>query len=220
LLIFYEMSKLSARVLVLNRFWQVVNICTVKRAFSLLFQDSARAVVLDGGGFQTFDFQGWINYSQNNFYSTKEAKEKKEWIRTVKYSLRIPWIILLVHYEGYPRLKVSLTRRNVYKRDNFTCQYCGKKFQPKYLNIDHVIPKHRGGKTTWDNVVCSCIWCNLKKGGKTLEEAGMRLLKKPSAPVKFPIHQEDLIKFFHPSWKHFIDLSYWKVKVGEEDASL
>ncbi|MCD6219393.1 HNH endonuclease [Candidatus Calescamantes bacterium] len=205
------MDKLSSKVLVLNRYWQVVNISTARRAFCLLFVGSAKAVVENEDGFQTLSFTEWVDYSLHN-------TDGEDTVSTVRWVLRIPRVIILCHYTGYPSLTIKLTRKNVYKRDNYTCQYCGRKFPPEFLNIDHVIPRYRGGKTTWENVVCSCLWCNLKKGGKTLKEAGMKLLREPRVPLRLLIHQEEVVKFAHPSWKHFIDVSKWKVKVGEEDA--
>ncbi len=204
------MDKLGKKVLVLNKYWQAINLSTARRAFCLLFVGSAKAIVESKEGFRTLDFREWVEYSLSN-------PDGKDSVKTVKWVIRIPPIILLSHYTGYPLLSVKLTRKNVYKRDNYTCQYCGKKFPPEYLNIDHVIPRHRGGKTTWENVVCSCLWCNLKKGGKTLEESGMKLLRKPRAPQCLLIHQEEVRKFAHPSWRHFVDFSEWKVKVGEEN---
>ncbi|NOZ63382.1 MAG: HNH endonuclease [Caldiserica bacterium] len=205
------MGKLASRVLVLNRYWQVVNISTARRAFCLLFVGAAKAVINNGEGFKTLGFEEWVDYSLRNL-------DGEDTVATVRWILRIPRVIILSHYAGYPSLTVRLTRKNVYKRDNYTCQYCGKKFSPEFLNIDHIIPRYRGGKTTWENVVCSCLWCNLKKGGKTLKEAGMKLLKKPRAPLRLSIHQDEVVEFAHPSWKYFIDVSQWKVKVGEEDA--
>ncbi len=205
------MDKLQSKVLVLNRYWQVINISTVRRALTLLFVGSAQAVQVDGGEFQTLDFPSWLDYS-----SRVDGDEEK--IGTVRWRIAIPRIIILPHYEGYPSLALKLTRKNVYKRDNYTCQYCGKKYPPEYLNIDHVLPRHRGGRTTWENVVCSCIWCNFKKGGKTLEEAGMKLLKKPRIPYRLPFQKDDFLSQAHPSWRFFIDFSLWKVKVGEDDA--
>ncbi|HEX68310.1 MAG TPA: HNH endonuclease [bacterium] len=205
------MGKLEEKVLVLNRYWQVVNVSTVRRALCLLFVGSAQAVWVDKGNFQTFNFEEWVKFSL-------EHSDGEERIGTVKWKLLIPRIIILSHYDGFPSLSIKLTKKNVYKRDNYTCQYCGKRYPPEYLNIDHVIPRHRGGKTTWDNVVCSCIWCNLKKGGKTLEEAGMKLLKEPRPPFRLPFQKDDVIKEAHPSWKYFIDFTHWKVMVGEEDA--
>lgn len=110
--------------------------------------------------------------------------------------------------------EVKFTRHNVFERDGYFCQYCGEKYDTAYLNLDHVIPKERGGKTTWENVVCSCIRCNSKKGNRTPQEAGMKLLKKPKKPKwrplfisgKFPIDE---------SWERFLDINRWEVNITE-----
>src|SRR5438046_438837 len=96
-----------------------------------------------------------------------------------------------------------------------TCQYCGDVFERNDLNLDHVIPRDRGGPTTWENIVCSCISCNTKKANRTPQEAGMRLIRKPKRPKWRPFVQINLGLHYHDSWKHFLDLAYWNVELGE-----
>jgi len=162
-------------VLVLNSLWQVVDICSVKRALCLVYLKHAQVVLKEGGSFYTFGFEDWKDFSQNSF-------DDKQIIRTITYKLKIPRIILLLIYDRMPPRKVKFTRKNIYKRDGNRCQYCGKKFKQEDLNLDHVIPVSRGGKDNWYNVVCSCVSCNLRKGNKTLAEAGMSLIRKPTRP--------------------------------------
>ena len=141
-------------VLVLNATYEPLNVVSVRRAIILLLKDKAEIL-----------------------------EAANQYIRSEILSLPVPLVIRLVYYVRVPRrLNIPLTRRTVMIRDNYTCQYCGARPSKANLTIDHVIPKVRGGKTTWDNVVCACKACNLRKGSRTPEEAGMRLLSKPGRP--------------------------------------
>ena len=176
-------TALTQHVLVLNRLWQAVNVCTARRALTLLFQGHAQ-VVLDGddGSFR----------------------------------IRVPRIILLLIYDRLPKKEVKFTRHNIFERDKNTCQYCGRVCDRKDLNLDHVIPRDRGGPTTWENIVCSCIECNTQKANRTPQEAGLHLIRKPKRPKWRPFVQINFSLHRHDSWKHFIDLAYWNVELGEE----
>lgn len=167
---------LTKRVLVLNRLWQPVNIVGVKRAFSLLMQEHAK-VINTGADFQVFSGGEWIAYSLEN-----PPENENEAIHTVKLQLRIPHVLLLNDYAHVPAKEVKFNRQNVFDRDDFTCQYCGKKSHESGLNLDHVIPRDRGGKTSWENIVTSCISCNTKKANRLPHQAGMHLKKKPNQP--------------------------------------
>lgn len=144
---------LSENVLVLNSTYEAVNICTVKRAVILIYKGIATSLEV-----------------------TNRA------IHSPTTSFRVPSVIKLSRYIKVPHKKVVLSRKNVLIRDKYTCQYCGKKFPPSELTIDHIIPKSKGGHTRWDNVVTCCKRCNNRKGMRTPWEAGMTLVKKPSAP--------------------------------------
>ncbi len=202
-------SFLSQHVLVLNRLWQAVNVCTVRRALALLFEGHAQ-VVLDGadGSFRTFSFSEWRHFSQQ--------QPGHESINTVAFRIRVPRVILLLLFDRVPRKEVTFTRHNIFERDKNTCQYCGRVFDRKDLNLDHVIPRDRGGPTTWENIVCSCIVCNTRKANCTPQEAGMHLIRKPKKPKWRPFVQINLDLPYHDSWKHFLDLAYWNVELGEE----
>jgi 5-methylcytosine-specific restriction endonuclease McrA len=202
-------ALLEQPVLVLNRLWQAINICTVRRALVLLVQGRA-AVVLQNpdGSYQTLNFNEWRDLSR--------LGPSDECIHTISFRIRIPKIILLLMYERFPRKEVKFTRQNIFERDRNTCQYCGRAFPREELNLDHVIPKHRGGQTTWENVVCSCIECNAKKGNRTPEEAGMKLIRKPRRPKWRPFIQFSLHTPTPESWKQFIDYAYWNVELGDE----
>jgi 5-methylcytosine-specific restriction endonuclease McrA len=203
------MSHLNQHVLVLNRLWQAVNICTAKRALTLLFEGRAQ-VVMDGadGSFQTLDFNAWQDLS--------EREPHPESIRTISFRIRVPRVILLMLFDRQPKKEVKFTRHNIFERDKNLCQYCGSTFERKDLNLDHVIPRDRGGPTTWENIVCSCVLCNTRKGNRTPSEAGMNLIRKPRRPKWRPFVQLNVGFPHHDSWKHFVDLAYWNVELGEE----
>ena len=141
-------------VLVLNATYEPLNVVSVRRAIVLLLKDKAEVL---------------------------EATERR--IRAATLSFPVPLVIRLVYYVRVPRkLDVPLTRRTILLRDNYTCQYCGTQPTKANLTIDHVLPKVRGGKTTWENVVCACKRCNLRKGSKTPREANMPLRSGPERP--------------------------------------
>jgi 5-methylcytosine-specific restriction endonuclease McrA len=200
-------SFLTQQVLVLNRLWQAVNVCSARRALSLLFEGHAEAVLgMNDGSFQTFDFNEWRDLSQQEAHP--------ECIHTVSLRIRIPKVILLLFFDRLPKKEVKFTRHNIFERDRNTCQYCGRIFDRKDLNLDHVIPRDRGGPTTWENIVCSCVPCNTHKANRTPTEAGMHLIRKPKRPKWRPFIQVNLNLSCHDSWKHFLDLAYWNVELG------
>ena len=121
-------------------------------------------------------------------------------------------------YDRMPKKEVKFTRHNIFERDQNTCQYCGQVFDRSELNLDHVTPRDRGGPTTWENIVCSCIACNTRKSNRTPNEAGMNLVRKPKRPKWRPFVQINFTLHRHDSWKHFVDLAYWNVELGEDVA--
>ena len=202
-------SFLCQQVLVLNRLWQAVNICTARRALTLLFQGHAQVVMGDNdGAFQTFNFSEWHDLSQ--------AQPHPESIHTVSFKIRVPRVIMLLVFDRLPKKEVKFTRHNIFERDKNTCQYCGGVFERKDLNLDPVIPRDRGGPTTWENIVCSCVQCNTRKANCTPREAGMQLIRKPRRPKWRPFVQFNFGVELHDDWKHFIDLAYWNVELGED----
>ena len=202
---------MEKHVLVLNRLWQAVNVCTVERALSLLFIGHAAVVHQDAdNNFNTFSFSEWRHFTDAAGYAEADA------VRTISVRIRIPRIILLLFFDRMPSKEVKFTRQNVFERDKNTCQYCGGKFERKDLNIDHVVPRQHGGLTTWTNVVCSCIDCNSRKANRTPEEAGMRLVRRPKKPRWRPFLEIQFARSHDHSWRHFLDLAYWNVELGEE----
>jgi len=197
---------LDTGVLVLNRVYQPVHITSVRRAFALLYQGAARAI---DEAFQLFDFESWAALS---------AAAHEDAIRTVDRRIRIPRVIVLVAYEHLPKTRVRFSRFNIYARDDNTCQYCGRRHRRAELNLDHVVPRSRGGSTSWDNVVCSCIPCNLRKGGRTPDEAGMRLLRAPVRPRWTPTFRNAARRAFYREWRPFLtlaDAAYWNAELIE-----
>jgi 5-methylcytosine-specific restriction endonuclease McrA len=202
-------SFLNQHVLVLNRLWQAVNICSVRRALTLLFEGHAQVVLNRADGvFQTYNFTEWRCFSQE--------EPHPDTVHTVSFKIRIPRVILLVMFDRLPKKEVKFTRHNIFERDQNTCQYCGVVFDRKDLNLDHVVPRDRGGPTTWENIVCSCIPCNTRKANRTPYEAGIHLIRKPKRPKWRPFVQVNLGTSHHESWKHFLDLAYWNVELGED----
>jgi 5-methylcytosine-specific restriction endonuclease McrA len=197
---------LDTGVLVLNRVYQPVHVTSVRRAFSLLYQGLAKAIDAE---FRTFDFVSW---------SALSAAEHDDAIGTVDRRIRVPRVIVLLAYEHMPKNRVRFSRFNIYARDDNTCQYCGRRFHRADLNLDHVVPRSRGGMTNWENVVCSCVSCNLRKGGRTPEEAGMRLLKRPTRPRWTPMFRSATRRAFYQEWMPFLSLAeaaYWNAELLE-----
>ena len=195
---------LDTGVLVLNRVYQPVHVTSVRRAFTLLYQGAARAI---DEQFQLFDFESW---------SALAAAAHEEVIGTVDRRIRIPRVIVLLVYDRLPRARVRFSRFNIYARDDNTCQYCGRRFRRSDLNLDHVVPRSRGGNTSWENVVCSCVACNLRKGGRTPDEAGMGLLRAPVRPRWTPMFRTAARRALYRQWRPFLslaDAAYWNAEL-------
>ena len=201
---------LCDQVLVLNRLWQAVNVCSVRRALTLLFEGNAQVVFgIGDGDYRTLDFQQWRDLSRT-------SPDTEGSVGTVSFRIRVPRVILLLGFDRFPKKEVKFTRHNLFERDRNTCQYCGRTFDRRDLNLDHVIPRDRGGPTTWENIVCSCIPCNTRKANRTPAEARMRLVRKPKRPKWRPFVQVSFGASIHESWRHFLDVAYWNVELGSE----
>lgn len=194
---------LNQSVLVLNRSWLAVHVCDVRRALTLLVLDLARVVTEE---FETHDFHSWRELSR-----FAEAN----YLHTPRYKLLIPEIIVLNDYNAVPPRRVKLSRRNVFERDRYTCQYCGRMPPRSELSIDHVTPRSRGGTTTWTNVVLACTDCNARKRNLLPHEAGMRTLRRPLEPPWRP-GTGYRIAAHRRSWQRFVDTAYWDLKLEED----
>jgi hypothetical protein len=162
---------LDAPVLVLNRNFQPVRVTHARRALTLLYVGSARALDCQ---YEAHDFDRWRGFGAIDGY---------EVIGTLSGPVSVPRLLQLLRYGRVPATTIRLSRRNVYLRDDFTCQYCGVRMPSRELNLDHVLPRALGGRATWDNLVTSCRRSNFLKGSATPEGAGMRLLRAPSRPT-------------------------------------
>jgi len=206
---------LGANVLVLNKFYQAIRVVNVRRAFSLLCRELAEVVHIetDSAGqskWQNFNFADWTELSQ---LKAEFEPDEFDWIHTVRFQIAVPKIIRLLGYEKLPRQDVKFNRRNIYARDSNRCQYCGKKMPTTELSLDHVVPKSQGGKSSWDNIVCCCVKCNVKKGGRTPDQAHMHLITKPVKPKRSPVINIRLADERYHSWKQFLDTAYWTVEL-------
>lgn len=198
---------LNSAVLVLNRNFQPIHITNARRAFSLLYLGVARALDRE---FRTFDFECWAQLS---------AENGDDVVTTVDRAIRVPRVIILQIYDRIPKTKVRFSRHNIYTRDDNTCQYCGENLPRTELNLDHVVPRAQGGRTTWENVVCCCIDCNLRKGARTPEQAGMLLRKAPTRPKWSPTIRASGDKVRYREWLPFLDMtnaSYWNVELRDD----
>lgn len=167
-------SILNEPVLILNVNFEPLHVCNTKRALSLVMAGKAE-IVLNGRGM---------------IHSASDAFE-------------LPSIIKLQYMVKRPRPRISLSKREILRRDDYTCQYCGRKSH--HLTIDHVVPRHMGGKHTWTNLVAACSPCNRRKGGRTPEQANMHLQHPPREPsasalYRFGRHLDD-----REEWEPFID---------------
>jgi 5-methylcytosine-specific restriction endonuclease McrA len=208
-------AALNANVLVLNRYYQAIRVINVRRAFSLLCRELAEVVHIekDEAGqstWQNFDFEGWQELST---LKREFEPEGHDWIHTVRFQIAVPRIIRLLGYDKLPRQDVKFNRRNIYARDSNRCQYCGKRMPTTELSLDHVLPKSQGGKSSWTNIVCCCVKCNVKKGGRTPEQAHMHLITKPIKPKRSPVISVKLADERYSSWKQFLDTAYWTVEL-------
>lgn len=208
-------SSLSANVLVLNRFYQAIRVVNVRRAFSLLCRELAEVIHIepaqDGSSvWQNLNFESWQELSE---LKAEFAPDGFDWIHTVRVPIAVPRIIRLLGYDKLPRQDVKFNRRNIFARDGNRCQYCGKKFGTSDLSLDHVIPRSQNGRSTWENIVCCCVKCNVKKGGRTPEQAHMKLLSKPVKPKRSPVINLRLTDKRYASWKQFLDEAYWTVEL-------
>ncbi len=203
-------SGLDAKVLVLNKLYMAIRVISARRAFGLLVKDLAEVIHVDNGQWLNYDFQTWSELSE-----LREAFEPEthDWVRTVRFDIAVPKVIRLHGYDRLPAQAVKLNRRNLFARDRNRCQYCGNGFPTSELSIDHVTPKSQGGEDSWTNLVCACVRCNARKGGRTPQQASMRLIRKPIRPKRNPLISIRLGHTKYETWKAFLDHAYWSVEL-------
>ena len=197
---------LAAPVLALNRSFAPLRVLDVKRAVGLLFTGAAEVVDTEDAHFQTYDFASWRELSA---LKAELERERHEWIGLVKGVLAVPSVIRLTRFDRHRKVRVPLSRRNIYLRDGNVCQYCGRRFPTPELSLDHVVPRSRGGDSSWTNLVCACTECNSRKAARTPVEAGMRLIRVPRKVAA----AAQLIRVQHRSWAHFVSEAYWNVEL-------
>ena len=196
-----ERSALNSSVLVLNRFYMVIRVVNVRRAMTLLYRDCAEVISIDNGSYFNYDFESWCELSQ---ILSLDKQVDEEYIRAVNFEIQVPRIVRLTRYDKVPKTVVRFNRKNLLARDDHRCQYCGQFKPTSQLSLDHVVPRSLGGMTSWENIVCSCLGCNSRKGGRTPDQAGMRLLKTPKRPSHSPALILPLDDPRYTSWRSFI----------------
>ncbi|MDG2468593.1 MAG: HNH endonuclease [Pirellulaceae bacterium] len=190
---------LKQPALVLNRNWQPINIAAVARALVLVWNDNAR--IVEPTSYQLFDWQEWI----------KLEPLGDQFIRAVSHEIRVPEIITLSEFDRVPSSSVTFSRRNLFKRDRFTCQYCHQQPVSDQLTIDHVLPRSHGGGSSWENCVLACVECNHFKADRTPEQAGMKLRKAPGRPTWNPMYSQHSNQM--DSWAKFVSEAYWNTEL-------
>lgn len=203
-------TGLDARVLVLNRIYTAIRVIDARRAFSMLVKDIAEVVSIEDGQYVNYDFESWADVAA--FQHQYEA-EHHDWVRTSRFVIAVPKIIRVLGYDRFPREHVKLNRRNIYARDGNRCQYCGHRFSTRELTLDHIVPRVQGGDNSWTNLVCACVKCNARKGGRTPDQAHMKLVRKPVKPKRNPAITVRLGSPKYQSWKAFLDEAYWTVEL-------
>ncbi len=203
---------LDEKVLVLNRLYTAIRVISARRAFVMLCKQIAEVISVENGQYITYDFESWTEIADLQRQFEPHAHT---WIRTPRFEIAVPKIIRLLGYDRLPRQEVKLNRRNLYARDGSRCQYCGRQFPTKELTVDHVVPRVLGGVHSWTNLVCACVACNARKGGRTPDQASMRLIRKPYRPKRNPVISIRLGDARYRSWKTFLDEAYWTVELRD-----
>lgn len=198
-----SIAVLSEPTLVLNKSWLPIRVCTVRRALTLVFKDLARVILTDT--FTLHDFDSWVDVS---------IPQGEPFVQAVSLRIRIPEVIVLRFCDEYLRPRVVFSRRNLFRRDRNTCQYCGSRRSTEDLSIDHVVPRSLGGQSSWTNCVVACLECNARKGNRSLASARMQILRIPKEPPPQAAFTLQLGRR-KASWEHFVSEAYWNVELEE-----
>ncbi len=186
-------------VLVLNRHWQAIDVKTPAETFSMLATGAATALDMHGTeNLQPVTWDEWLKLP---------VREGDNSIGTVRGAIRVPTVIVLARFDKVPKCRPKFCARAIWERDGGVCQYTGRKLKPAEGNIDHVVPRSRGGKTNWENCVLADKRINSRKGNRLPEEIGLQLLRPPRAPREVPATA--LIRNHHR-------VREWEVFIGEQ----
>ena len=183
-------------VLVLNKCWQAIDTKTPAQAFCMMAGDSATALdIADDGTMTPTRWADWL---------LLPVRERDNEIGTARGPVRVPTVLVLARFARVPRRRPRFSARNVWERDGGVCQYTGRKLKPSEGNIDHVVPRSRGGTTTWENCVLAHREVNTRKADRTPQEAGLLLLRQPARPRELPttmgLHNSHGVE----DWNHFL----------------
>jgi 5-methylcytosine-specific restriction endonuclease McrA len=186
----------KATVLVLNRNWQAINVRTPQEAFCMLATNVATGLEIEGEDrIRPVTWEEWI---------TLPIREQDEAVNTVRGQIRVPTVIVAVNYAKVPKKRPKLCARTIRERDGNRCQYTGRVLRPDEGSLDHVVPRSRGGKDAWENLVWSAKEVNQKKADRLPHEAGLKLLSVPRAPKERLVSA--MIRNAHEiaEWKLFV----------------
>ncbi|MEM1228075.1 MAG: HNH endonuclease [Planctomycetota bacterium] len=192
---------LQSNVLVLNRFYMAIRVVNVRRAMTLLYRDCAEVIDTEEQQYVSYDFDSWCELSQ---LASMEKQPDEDYLQAVDFEVKVPRIVRLTRFDRMPAQTVRFNRKNLFARDDHRCQYCGRAEPMHKLSLDHVVPRSHGGATTWENIVCCCLRCNSRKGGRTPQQARMMLLTKPAKPRFNPLMLQSYDDPRYESWKTFL----------------
>ncbi len=201
---------LDASVLVLNKCYMAVHVIPVRRAFCLLFKELAEVVTLDDGRYLSHDFQSWREVSEAR---ARFKDPDDDFIRTIHFEIQVPRVIRLLTYDRLPTDQGQVQPPEHLRPRRQPLPVLRQAVPDRRAHLDHVMPRSRGGGTDWENIVCACVRCNVRKGGRTPLEAGMRLTKPPIKPKTSPTLGLKLANRKYQSWKTFLDDAYWTVEL-------
>ena len=223
----------SGRVLVLSKNWTPINVISVFKALHKVCNE--RALFVDPLTYQTFKFEEWTNTWEDAIQTAKI--EANRVIHLCGNGILAPEVIVATKYAGFgyktsDHRKPKFSRSNLYTRDRGVCQFCSKKLPSSELTMDHIVPRSKGGKVTWTNIVLACVDCNLKKGNKSLKDSGLRLIRQPFEPKAGDLKRSPIDRIlrkignrrFPKAWEQFLGKAgidnilsdmYWNVELKE-----
>jgi 5-methylcytosine-specific restriction endonuclease McrA len=187
----------KATVLVLNRNWQAIDVKTPADSFCMMAAGNATALDINvGENMNPTSWDDWLSLP---------VRESDNAVWTVHGPVRVPTVLVLARYDKVPKRRPKLSGKGIWERDGGVCQYTGRKLGRDEGNIDHIMPRSRGGKTTWDNCVLADKRINSRKADRTPDEVGLRLMRKPSPPREMPATY--YIRNTHgvPDWEMFLE---------------